>query len=360
MREGSQRTAVWLVGAAAVAIAVAVSLRILLPAHMDATVFLGFGRDAPAQTSYGERLLGEVTTRGGGGHDGKYFFIIANDPWHLHPEDHAAFLDRPVYRSQRMLYPTIAGGFGLLPPGAIVWTLLLVNILALGVGATIAARLAMLCGSTPWLGLAVPLNLGLLFELWIDGSGIVAYVCCLAAVYAFVRADVRSASVLLALAALSREAMLAFAIGLVVLQWIRTRRISWMLLWLPVAATIAWNAYLQIRLHGLPGTAGKLPIFGAPFVGMFQAFDVWAEDPGSRWLEMTIVIVAFAFAARGIFTRSSIVWGALPFVFLAPLLSKYVWLEPSDLSRALAPVFTAVVFAVGAPDDPGIGMEGSP
>ena len=48
-----------------------------------------------------------------------------------------------------------------------------------------------------------------------------------------------------------------------------------------------------------------------------------------------------------------IVWGALPFVALAMILSEAVWRQPFDISRAVAPVFTAAPFLLLMPSGVG-------
>ena len=146
----------WVVGVAGLAIGVVIALRLLIPNGMDPTV---------------------------------------------------------VYRSQRMLFPLIAGGLGSFPPGVVVWSMLITNLLAMGIGALVAAELATRWGASAWLGLAVPLNIGLIFELDIGGAGIVAYTFALAALLALVATRVWFASLLFAAAALSREVMVAFAVG---------------------------------------------------------------------------------------------------------------------------------------------------
>lgn len=343
----------WVVGAAGLAIGIGIVLRLLIPAGMDATIFLALGEDAPIQTDYARAVLGDVATRKDYGHDGKFFFIQANDPWHIDPQANAAFLDRPVYRAQRMLFPMITGGFGLFSPGVIVWSMLITNVLCVGLGSLIAARIAGLWGASPWLGLSVPLNIGLLFELWIDGSGILAYVSCLGAVYALVVGRGWMAAALLAAAALSREVMVVFAVGIVVLGWVEERRIRWRLLLVPLAAIGLWNAYLQFRLMGVSGVGAPWPFFGPPLFGMFEALGSWTEDPAYLVLNVAILLIAVAFVVLGLRRRSTIVWGALPFVALATVLSSYVWREPFDISRVLAPVFTAAPFLLFLPRDSG-------
>ena len=345
------KTPSWIVGVTGVAIGIGIVLRLLIPAGMDPAIFLALGEAAPAQTRYTERLLGNVPTRPNRGHDGKFFFIQANDPWYLHPDANAVFLDRPAYRSQRMLYPMVAGGMGLFPPWLVVWTMLVTNVLFLGVGALVAARLATIWGASPWLGLAVPLNIGLLFELWIDGSGILAYVLALCAVYAVAMGKGWTAAALMSAAALSRETMVLFAFGLFALGWVEHRRLRWRLVLAPLLAMAMWQGYVQLRLMGIAGRDGAWSNFGPPFVGLVDALRSWLDDPNSLVLNIALLALVVVFAVRGVSSRSMIVWGALPFVAMATVLSVAVWGEPFDISRALAPVFTAAPFLLFVPAD---------
>jgi len=319
-------------------------LRILIPNGMDPTTFLTLGDDAPVQTEYARRLLGDVATRPNFGHDGKFFFAQANDPLYLQPERHAVVLDRPFYRGHRMLFPMIAGGFGLFPPGVIVWSMLVTNLLAMGVGALLAARLAIRWGASPWLGLAVPLNIGLILELEIDGAGVVAYACCVGAVYALVTDRAWAAALLFAGAALARESMLAFAVGVFVLHWLEHRTFLWRIVSVPLLAMAVWHVYLRFRLAGVSGVGQRLENFAAPFVGIWQAIRLWAKDPGDLFTGMAILVILVVFTVLAIRSRSPIAWGALPFVGLATVLSVHTWRYPLDIARALAPVFTAAAF----------------
>lgn len=339
----------WLVGGVGLAISVGIALRVLIPYGMDPTIFLALGEDAPVQTVYAQRLLGDVNVRPGGGHDGKYFFAQANDPWYLEPERHAAVLDRPAYRGQRMLFPMIAGGFGLFAPGVVVWSMLVTNLLALAIGAFLGAKLAATWGGATWLGLLVPLNIGLLFELDIGGAGILAYVCCLGALFALVSERAWPAAFLFAAAALSREVMLLFAMGIFVLWWLERRELPWRFVITPLVAITVWYVYLHVRLADVPGVGGGTQNFAPPFVGLFEAFRSWAASPDPLVINLTLLTVIVAIIPLVLRSRLPIAWGALPFVALATVLSVNVWREPFDLTRALAPVFTAAPFLVTLP-----------
>ncbi|HEX5671871.1 MAG TPA: hypothetical protein VFY46_04020, partial [Acidimicrobiia bacterium] len=152
-----RRTRLWPVTASGLAIGLIYILRVLIPAEGNPSIFLALGEESPRQTAYAQSRLGSVVVRDAFGHDGKFFFVQANDPFHLEPDANAAFLDRPVYRGQRMLYPALAGGLGLFPPGLVVWSMLGVNLAALVAATAVAGKLAAGWGASPWLGLAVPL-----------------------------------------------------------------------------------------------------------------------------------------------------------------------------------------------------------
>lgn len=339
----------WLVGVTGLAIGVAIAVRVLIPHGMDPTVFLALGEDSPVQTNYARHLLGDVTMRRDFGHDGRFFFPQANDPWFLEPGSHAIVLDRPVYRAERMLFPLIAGGFGLFAPGVVVWAMLVTNLITMAIGAAVAARLAATWGASTWLGLWVPLNVGVLFELDIGGAGILAYACCLGATYALVENRIWLASTLFAAAALSKELMIAYAIGVFILWWYDRRRYLWSIIITPLAAMAAWTAYIWVRLEGIEGTGGNTGNFGFPFAGFVEAFRAWLEDPLNLLVSLVLLAVMIAFVPLAFRGRLPVAWGALPFVGLVAFLSANVLREPFDFSRAILPVFTALPFVILVP-----------
>jgi hypothetical protein len=344
----------WVVGVAGFVIVVGFALRILIPYGMDPTILVSFGDQSPVQDAYVRERLGKVTARPRFAHDGKYYFVQANDPWLLDPDQNAALLDRPIYRSQRMLYPLLAGGFGFFSATVIVWSMLVINLAAMSIGAALAARMASIWREPSWLGLLVPLNIGLLFELEIGGAGILAYVLCLGGLFAFVKERIWSASMLFAAAALSREVMLLFPAGLLLLWWLNQRQVRWWLdqrqaIWrivtVPIAAVLLWHVYIRIRLSGVTGMGIVVGGFAAPFSGMFSAFEWWLRYP-HLLVNMAIIAILVLFVPLALRSRSLMAWTALPFVALVLILSEDVWRESFDLTRALTPVFTAIPFVI--------------
>ena len=315
-------------------------LRIMIPYHMDPTIMLAFGEDAPDQAQYARALIGHVTVREAFGHDGQVFFVQANDPWFLQPDLHAVHFDRPVYRAQRMGYPTIAAGFGLFPPAVVAWTLPLVNICALAAGCLAASRLARLLGGSSWLGLAFCLNPGVLSEVDISGGGVLALAFGTFGVLAAEREKLWPAAATLTGAALSRETMLAFAAAVAWILWRRRIRRWWLLLAVPVATAAAWAIYVRIRLGGLPSTAFR-ELATYPFAGPIEAFAYWRQEPLSLLTISAFLAVCTAFAIRVVASRQILGWAALPSLLIASGLSVSVWRFPYDIARALAPVLLA-------------------
>ena len=212
-----------LLGVLTVVVGSLISVRVLAQMDWNPTVFVAFGEESLATRQYGEERLGELILRQMQGHDGRFFFIQANDPWVLDPETNASIMDRPLYRSQRMLYPVLAGGAGLFGPETIVWSMLVVNLIALGIGTWVTALIAIEMGGSPLWGLAFALNLGFVSEIIISGAGIVAAAAAFGSVLMFMRDRVSMGIALLALAALSREAMLIAAVGTAIWLWMEKR-----------------------------------------------------------------------------------------------------------------------------------------
>jgi hypothetical protein len=334
------------VAGAGLVVGLLITLRLLIPNGMDPSIFLALGDRSPDQTRYAREHLGPVRTREGLGHDGRFFFPQAVDPWYLQPPRHAAVLDRPVYRAQRMLFPVIASGAGLMAPAFIPWSMLITSLVALCIGAGLAARLASHHGLPRWLGLAVPLNIGLLYEMQVGGAGVLAYTLALGATYGQERGRDGWAAAALVLSALTREVMLAFGLGLVALGWIKDRKIRWLLLLTPFVVTGAWHVYIRIRLAGIEGAGGERGNFSPPFVGFAEAVGSWLEHPAEFVVNAVLVLVVVAFVPLATRSRQGIAWGALPFALLSIFLSANVWAEPFDFTRALAPVFSAAPFVL--------------
>lgn len=334
------------VGLVAMALSSLMAVRVLSEVGWDPTIFVAFGEEATPTREYAEDRLGDVFLRPAQGHDGKFFFVQANDPWVVDPESNAQVLDRPLYRSQRMLYPVLAGGAGLLDPRAIVWAMLLVNLIAMGVGTWATAQIAMEMGGSAWWGLAFALNLGFISEINIGGAGVVAAAAAFAAVLMFMKDRVPLGIALLGVATLAREAMLIAVAGTALLLWIqRRRRTAVATALIPGLAVVMWAAYLRVRI-GEGVVASEVQEIGWPFAGFIEAFQSWSEDPIDLAVGVVMMVLFVLFTRRVLISRHLVGWAFLGFVLLGIVFTEQVWHSYFDITRAVAPIITSFVLLV--------------
>jgi len=328
--------------AVALLLAVAASLRLLSVSDWDPTAFTAFGEDAVEITEYAETKLGrEVKTRILQGHDGKYFFVQANDPLVLEPEENATVIDRALYRSQRMFYPLLAGGAGLFSAQVIVWTLILINIVGLAVGSWAVGQIAVRHGLSAWWGLGFVVNVGLLSELYIDGAGILAFALVCLGALALEDGRPGWAAAAFAAGALTREVMLAF-VGFVALFWlIRRRKIPWLVALPAALAVLVWGIYLRLRIVPEPDVNQVQEITLIPFSGFIEAVTNGMSGIGDFLLMFIVMCLIVLVPLRAWKSDVYLTWGAVGFAVLAPFLTVFVWQKSFDISRALAPLVTA-------------------
>lgn len=332
------------VGVVAVGIGVLLCIRLLAFDNWDPTVFTAFGEEEPVTLAYAEEKLGrEVLTRPAQGHDGKYFFVQANDPLITEPDDNASILDRPAYRSQRMLYPLIAGAAGLASPEVITWTLVSVNVVFLGLGSWAVARIAMKHGITPWAGLAFALNIGLLSELFIDGAGIVSFALACLGALALEEERPGLAAALFTGAALTREVMLVFVAFIAFFWIVRRRSIPWLIGVPSVVAVGLWAVYVRIQVDVPVDSPQIKEITLIPFSGMVDALTSGRAEAIDYAVILTLALLVFIVPIRASRSDVYLSWGAVGFAVLAPFLTFYVWQQSFDISRALAPLATVFV-----------------
>jgi hypothetical protein len=270
------------------------------------------------------------------------------DPFYLEPDIHAVYLDRPTYRAQRMLYPALASLGGSLSAGATAWGLIVVNVLAIGVGTAFTGLVAMRMGLTQWFGLAFLLNPGMIVTLNIDGAEIVAMAALMAAVYYTMKDSLLPAVIALCLACLARESMLIAAVGLGLYVLYKRRRMPWVFA-APVFPVAAWWFYVHWRLGAL--LAQDIKAFDFPFVGFSQALQRWLEIPGSAadmLMGCLLLVVSVLVVIRAVKTPTALGWAVSGFALLGIMLSGPVWLRYFDSARALAPVLTAYILMVPA------------
>lgn len=334
-------------------VAILVSGWMLVRNDNDPAIMLAFGVESPRLVDHAEEVLGrDIPLLPGYGHDGRFFFLQALDPFVLEPEDGpATLLGRPLYRSQRMLFPMVSSGGGLVPGTWLPWTMLLTNLGAIGVGTAATARIAERRGASPWLGLAFALNVGVVISLGIGAGGVLAFAAAMVGIDRIEQRKVWSAVAWFAAAALAREAMLLFAFGVALAEWRREGRLPLRFLAVP-AAVVAWAGYLRLRLPDAGTGSDEVIELGPPLAGVFDAAERW-EIGGLGTLDLVVpllIAVSIAIVARSVLHElDPLAWGAVASAVLVVLLARPVWQHYYDISRAAAPILTAAVVVAFAP-----------
>lgn len=332
------------VGLSGLAIGLLIALRLLSAHSWDPTVFLAFGEDSTAIDEYARTRLGDITVRADIGHDGRFFFVQATDPWITDRAVAADLLEPPRYRAQRMLYPLLASGFGLLPDAFLPWTLLGLNLIALGIGSWALAVLAVRLGASRWVGLIFAVNPGNILEIQIGGAGVVALMFFMLGLLQLEKyRSVVPAGLWFAASVLTREVMILMVIGSAAF-WLRQKsRVPWALLVLPAVAAGSWALYLRAVLPAGPTVSYAV---GWPLVGLWEAAQVWVHLPLDLVVGSALLIMLIVFSFRAVQNPSFLSWGALGMVLLVPLLTKLVWLRFFDFARAIAPVLPAYALLI--------------
>ncbi len=182
------------------------------------------------------------------GYDGQFAYQIARDPLNGWTKT-----DVPAYRYQRIVYPLAARALALGNADLVPWTLIIVNVISLTAGVWLTEEILCYFQISRWYALIYGLSAGTLMSVRLDLTEPLAYALAQAGVLLALKDRWRSAAILLALAALTKEMTLAVAagIGLVYLfrrQWPRLLVFGAIVL-LPF---VAWQMVLW-RWFGQPG-----------------------------------------------------------------------------------------------------------
>jgi hypothetical protein len=355
-----------------------VALRLAIAAHGDISRFVVAGAVFvdPARRPAGD---GPLHVFPSAGYDGQFFWRLAVDPssWNV-AADHGVAFDSP-YRAPRIGYPLLAhlaaGG----QANLVVWSLVAVNVAAMGVLAYAGARLAAGAGRSAVWGLAIAAAPGLVMALGRDLAECVTVACLVGGIAALQARRPLAATAAWTLAVLSREqalltvaayaayrlaplvaphlpnAMLAHRPRLSVFaggppesdqreavarpegrRW-GVADLPWAL---PLAAFAMWQAVLWHATGRLPLAAAGGTNLVPPFWDMIPGLVGWATGDLGRIhavapLQLAVavaLVVAAARAARTISPPERFTVTALALATVAgTCLARSIWRDPSDL-----------------------------
>jgi hypothetical protein len=293
-----------------------------------------------------------------GFYDGAFFYAQARDPMAT-GQAHRLLAGTPYYWGHPgygwLAWLASVGGH----PSAIPAALLAVGLLAITVAGAAASLLSSAVGWTPWGGLAVALNPGLLFAVANDTSESVAAALLATGLVAYIRGRRTWALVLFAALCFAKEPLVLVPLAIAAWELWRWRRPP--VVALAVVPVVLWWLYIRIQLGSFPfGHAQGGSRLGWPFAGWVRAVldaasQSWGGGIDTAQLGQAAVplIVATALAilvaaARALPLRSPV---DPPYLVLAALYACIVSTGvqyPKDLIRELALVLLLLPFAIAA------------
>ena len=260
------------------------------------------------------------------GYDGQFFLYIAQDPRGAVP-----YIDNPSYRYGRIVYPLLARTLALGRQDAIPFMLVAVNVLAVALGTFALGVVLRRHGQSPWYALIFAAYPGIFIAVLRDLSEALAYALTACAVALFDRPGRRglvSSAALFAVATLTRETAVVFALACAWLLFLRDRSVRRAL---PFAAgaVLPYVLYRTLFLDqwlGHVGVPSPLLPTAVPFGGIAHYFP---------WNDLAIQQV-YAIVLPGVFCLALAGWSLLR--------------RPDDLGLwALAANVVAFVVLVPAP-----------
>jgi hypothetical protein len=336
---------------AAFAAAVALAYAILIWAtwaHRDITRLIVVG-----QTLVDSRHHPPLHITSGGGYDGQFYYRFAIDPFHL--DGHVAGISvDSALRRQRIFYSLLAwvlsaGGHVAVVP----WSLVAVNILAVGALAYFGAAFAESTGHDPRWGLAFPAFAGFVCTIARDLTELTSSALLVGALAALQRRRPVLATMALALAVLTRETAVIVVVAVAAPRlWQMVRRrarpgvadLPWLL---PAAVFAGW----QLAVHALYGQA---PITaeggnnnGTPGSAFVHSLGRWVTHLRPSTLLLLVCVLSLAalviVTLAGTRGRTATVPPYLPIglvlaAALAASLSTSVWNDDPFELRTLAEV----------------------
>ncbi len=296
------------------------------------------------------------------GYDGQFAYYIARDPgggWR--------YCDVPAYRYQRILYPLLAWMLALGQPGAVGWTLILLNVTALVGGTYFSERLLASRGVSRWYALVYGLYGGLVAGLRLDLTEPLAYGLVQGALWAWEMWETRAKERVdisrlpfiiccfsLALAALAKETALVATAGLFLYLALERRWREAVGLGLAAGLPfVAWQGVLWAWL-GSPGvgTGGAMATAfeWLPFAGLLR---VAAASWPVFWLLLAIEgplfvlpsVWALLVSARALLRGRRHPWVTvlLAQAIVLPFLPFSTWREPLAMARLAAGLVAATL-----------------
>lgn len=306
-------------------------------------------------------------------YDGVYFYAIARDP--LARGRAHELIDKAAYRYGHAGYGWLAwllsGGKASAVPAA----LLALSLAGVAVAAVAFSLLAVELGLSPWLGLVVAFNPGVVYATTADTSEPIALAVLALTLLAWTRGRYGWAAVALAAGCFIKEPLLLVPVGLGIWMIFDAIRGRATIRWTRVAALAAgpvlyggWFIYLRNVFGVWPSQQPSDEFLTAPFTGWIDSlrraaefatgpFETMQIGNTSVALLISVGAVLIAGMVLALRARNAI---APVFLLLALLVFSLNWLGvlyPKDLIREVSLAFALLPFVIlrGAPSAGGAG-----
>jgi hypothetical protein len=298
---------------------------------------------------------GSFVERNSTGHDGQFFFYIAQDPLlsgkaASRDQVSSPHIDNVAYRYQRILFPALGWLTSWGDPDILQWTLPGLNLLALLGAGFLLARFCVRRGRSPWLSLIFMLSVASITGVVNDVSDPFAAGLFVAGMVWWMEERHRLAVLALAGCVLAREVYMIPVALICTTELARRRRSG--LIWLaPLALWAAWQAYLRLALAASPTFGAHKPSL-VPFVGAVRrAKTVLQQDAVevAHWELLFIGVVLLSWLLFAVYSAGVLRDGLIerrlpsrtalmPLVglaagFLTAFYTPYLWMYARDYTR---------------------------
>jgi hypothetical protein len=341
--------------------AVLVGARVGLPDQVDpiAPFTVGYIWEiGPALEERGVRLPAVLAHDG---YDGQWFLGQAYDP--LLFTDMASTFDTPRYRAMRVLMPAAGWLLAAGQPALIPYALLLLGILAVGLGCAVCARIVAAYGRSRWWGTGFALIPGVVIGVAYGTAEPLGLALAALGISLALQKWYGWAGLAFAGAALTKETYLAFAVGVALFLAVQgyvtgVARARWtrdaaMVLLPGTALLAAWWVYVHASLGSLPPEEnyGTFERFEPPFVGWVEAIATMVRGDyphyhsigiGHEAVLVASLVIAVAAIAYSLKLRQSVLaylafgQGVFGLIIAGFLLERF-----ASAQRALAPAVLA-------------------
>lgn len=265
--------------------------------------------------------LGILKADGGTvGYDGQFTYFIARDGAGAEP-----FIDGASLRYQRIIYPLFARLLAVGQADLIPYTLILINVLALGIGAGALAYIITWVGGNGYLAIAYTLWVGNLFALRFTLHEILCFTFALVAVIAYIHRRYIPAIGLLILATMTKEIGFLIAIGLALHAIFGRGKIRWasLMVGAPLLTFLLWWGFMRLWFGTLPTQYPAAKLHLIPLYGMFDALTANYEIVGTARTVNFILLTIFL---------------GLPTVFLGVMWIKTLFVYYRNSPRRFRPI----------------------